>query len=381
MAIVIDGTAAINDQRAIRRYCHHLLTELAGIESGLDLVALYLGCRRDQATPTRGRSRIREIRSAIPGRLLTFAWNILARPDISFWTGVTPALVHFTGGSTYIPVRNCAVLTTMHGFLVRQMPNFFPVRQYDQVLRQLDQTIARSDHFITVSETNRQELMALWNVPEDRITAIPLGVSPEFRQLEITAEHRAKLLRRFGIPDQPYLLYVGALEPHKNIGGIIDAFARLEPARRCALSLVLVGAETPYCQSFREQARESGILDHLRFVSYLPPGSTDLACLYNLAELLIFPTFYEGWASPPLEAMSCGTPAVVADIPALRESTGGAAMLCNPDDPADIATKIATLLDDPSARLSCRRLGLAFAAQFTWRKCAERTLELYRHLV
>jgi alpha-1,3-rhamnosyl/mannosyltransferase len=380
MSIVIDGTTAINDARAIRRYCHHLIVELAGMEPGQDVSVLYLGCKRGTVTPPLGNPRFREIRSSIPGKLLACSWKAFGLPSISFWTGRTPGLIHFPGGSAYVPNTCRVVLTTMHGFLAKRHPQFSSPASRDRLINSLDQAIRRSTHFITVSETNRQELMELWGVSPDRITAIPLGISPEFREHVLSSEAKAALRSRFGIPDRPFLLFVGALEPHKNIDGIIAAYAALAPPMRRELNLVLVGAETPYCPGYRDLAARLGIAANLFFPGALQPGAPELANLYGMAEMLVFPSFYEGWASPPLEAMMCGTPAVVADIPALRESTGGAALYCDPHRHEDIADKIAAVLASQATGQDLRQRGLRFASRFTWRACAEKTLRVYEAL-
>ncbi len=143
---------------------------------------------------------------------------------------------------------------------------------------------------------------------------------------------------------------------------------------------MLIGKETAYCKEYREQIISLSLSDKVSFIDYIQPGSIDLAYLYNMANLFLFPTFYEGWASPPLEAMQCGTPAIVSDIPSLRESTDGIAMYPNPEDPKEIAKNIEELLDDKDLYLQQQKKGIEFTEQYTWKRCAEATLNLYNQL-
>ncbi len=380
MHIVIDGTPAINDIRAIQRYAWNLLSQIAVLESENEYTALYLGAAGigDDKFPGFPSSRIKSIRSTTPGRLLNLFWKFSSFPNVEYMVKRKFDIFHFLGGSAYIPVGSGKTLTTMHGFAQQVVPEHMDKNLHRGVLAKLEKTISETDHFITVSETNKQELNKLWNVPMEKINAIPLGVGDEFRVIGEISNYEAAIRGRYHLGDKDFLLYVGAIEPHKNIQGIIEAYSLLDSSIKRRLNLVMVGAKTKYTESYREQARKSAISGNVIFVDYIQPGSEDLAILYNMAELFIFPTFYEGWASPPLEAMKCGTPAIVSDIPSLRESTGGAAEYCNPFVPDDISHKITKLLDDCEFRNEKTKKGLSFSSRFTWRLCAEKTIEVYQ---
>ncbi len=215
-------------------------------------------------------------------------------------------------------------------------------------------------------------------MPLEKITAIPLGVGDEFKILDNTDKIQNEFRKRYSLGEKNFILYVGAIEPHKNINGIIEAYALLESGLKKRLNLALVGAKTKYTESYIELARKREIADNLILIDYIEPGSQDLPVLYNLAELFIFPTFYEGWASPPLEAMKCGTPVIVSDIPSLMESTGGIAEYCNPYDPKSISEKIKKMLNDCEFRKKKIEEGLLFSSKFKWKTCAEMTIEVYK---
>jgi len=381
MHFAIDGTPAINDIRAIQRYNYHLLTELGKIDSDNDYSILYLSCNsRSSPFPEINNSNFVQVKSKIPGRLLKLSWRAARWPQLSFWIKNTPDILHFPGGYPYVPNSAATVITTLHGFSHHLIPEYMNEIERDEIYRILDFTIKNSSHFITVSETNKSEVMKIWNITEDKISAIPLGVSPEFCEYNISSEKRAELLTKYSIPDKKILLFVGALEPHKNITNIISTFSLLGKPYREEWQLVFVGENTKYCVDYETEIAKRGIKPSISFVDFVHPGSSDLACIYNIADIFIFPTFYEGWASPPLESMKCGTPVVAANIPSLKESTGGNALYPNPEDPEDIAKKLTQLIEDDQLYESLKQKGKEFASQYTWKCCAEKTLELYTKL-
>jgi glycosyltransferase involved in cell wall biosynthesis len=224
-------------------------------------------------------------------------------------------------------------------------------------------------------------MIELWDISPERNTAIPLGVSPEIQVYNLTEEEKQVIYKKYKLPSKPFILFVGALEPHKNIKNIILAYHKLPEALRKQYQLVLVGKETPYCQGYKDQIISLGLSDNVSFVDYIEPSSLDLAYIYNMAEVFVFPTFYEGWASPPLEAMKSGTPTVVADIPSLRESTGGISLYPDPHNPDEIVNNIQKLLEDKNLHKKQKTRGMEFVQQYTWKHCAEKTLALYERLL
>ena len=380
MHIGIDGTTAINEVRAIRRYTWNLLAELGKMSLDDTFSVLYLGCKSGLELPPLENPRFTAVCSKLPGRLLHLGWKFLSRPDASFWIGKDCDIFHFPGGSTYIPVRNSKIITTMHGFLCQVVPDKMENSRLLRTNRILEHTVKTSDYFVTVSEANKLELNKIWNVPLEKITAIPLGVGDEFREYDDMSGNDGRIREKYGLGEKDFLLLVGAIEPHKNIQGIIQAYSMLDSSLKKRFNLVFVGSRTKYSPEYEETCRKLGIAENVVFIDYIPPGSIELAYIYNLASLLVFPTFYEGWASPPLEAMKCGTPALVSDIPSLRESTGGVAHYCNPESPQDIAEKIKEILEDKTLYDKLKKNGLQLAAQYTWGKCAEKTLALYDSL-
>lgn len=381
MHIAIDGTAAINDVSAIQRYCYHLIAELSHLLDEDEASILYLGYKKSFRLPEIDRRHVREITSRIPGRFLRISWRFCGLPSTRYWIGNDIDIVHFPAGYPYIPHHGKTVVTTLHGIAPLVIPDHLPAPAVLRARRQIESAIASSTHLITVSESNRQEVLARWQLPEDRVTTIPLGVSPEFREQNVSEIPHA-MIQKFGLPrDKRMALFVGVLAPHKNIANLIKGFSLFHQENGNTWHLVLVGRQSIGAQPYRQQIADLQLAHSVTLIDHIDPGSQELPALYNLAELLIFPTLYEGWASPPLEAMACGTPVVVSDIPSLRESTGGNAVYVNPVDPEDIATGVDTLIRDNALYSRLQKMGKEFANEFTWRRCAERTLATYKRVV
>ncbi len=380
MRIGIDGTPAINDIRAIQRYTGNLIRELSNIDHDNLYSILCLGCKKSINKPFSDiyNPKFSIITSNFPGKILKTSWSLTGYPKFSSWINGKVDILHFPGGYAYVPTSGEKVLTTLHGFHHQIIPHRANEKFKATVLNMLDKTIRLSNNIITVSETNKRELMEIWNVPGDKITPIPLGISTEFRQIEISENDKISFLSRYSLKNKPFILYVGALEPHKNIDGIISAYSILGNDFYKHFNLVLIGAETEYLDKYKRMISNFHISEYVSFINYITPGSEDLTWFYNLAELFVFPSFYEGWASPPLESFKCGTPALVSDIPSLRESTGGTTCYCNPNDPEDIASKVILMIEDHTLYKEILFKGLDFAMKCTWQKCARQTLELYK---
>lgn len=382
MHLVIDGTPAIHDVRAVQRYTQHLILELSKLISGYELTILYLGYQASLQNRLLAVSpNVRVIHSRIPGKLLTLTWRLFRRPTLSHWISGTVNLLHFPGGYPYVPAKGIIRVTTLHGLSYLQIPEHLNDQYTTAATKTLKYTLDNSDHIITVSQSTKVELCNRFAIEADRVTPIPLGISPEFEEIEIAPDVKTDVLTRYGIPNKKILLFVGVLERHKNVPNIIEAFFRLGDDFREQWQLVLVGKKGPTFGDCLDVLKKRRLETEISIVDYIQPGSIDLAYLYNLATLFVFPSFYESWASPPLEAMKCGTPVIVSDISQLRESTGGNAVYVNPSKPDDIAAAVWRLSSDPELYSQLQQRGIKFAAQFTWQRCAAQTLALYDRLL
>jgi glycosyltransferase involved in cell wall biosynthesis len=233
--------------------------------------------------------------------------------------------------------------------------------------------VRRADHILADSHATQADLVALLNVPPERVTTVHLAADSAFRPLP--EEETRRILAQYSL--QPgYLLFVGTLEPRKNVPGLLQAYRSLFERRVTTAPLVLVGSKGWLYDEIFQRVAELGLTKQVRFIH--DASDADLPGLYNGASVLAIPSFYEGFGLPALEALSCGTPAVAANRASLPEVVGEAGLLVDPDDPEDIAQALARVLTDEPLRLRLRQLGLAQAARFTWERTARETLAVYQ---
>ncbi len=225
---------------------------------------------------------------------------------------------------------------------------------------------------IAISESARQDLMTDFGVDPARITAIPLAPDPRFRP-QSQAEVR-RVRDKYGLPDN-FLLYLGINKPHKNLLRLIDAYANLPFAIRHS-PLVIAGAWDDRYPESKHRVEALDLGDVVRFLGRI--DDADLPGLYAAATLFVFPSRYEGWGLPVVEAMACGTPVACSDASSLPEAAGEAALLFDPDDTAAITAALERGLSDSGLRADLAERGLAQAARFTWAGNASATLDIYR---
>jgi alpha-1,3-rhamnosyl/mannosyltransferase len=229
---------------------------------------------------------------------------------------------------------------------------------------------------IVISESTRTDLLAHFPVSPDRITAIPLAADPAFQPQSATAI--AEVRKRYGLP-LGYTLYVGSNKPHKNLAGLVDAWAQVTAApTTAAQTLAVAGAWERQYDPVRERAAGTSAEGRIRWLG--PVAEADLPALYGGARLFVFPSLYEGFGLPVLEAMACGTPVICSESSSLPEVAGNAARRVDTRRPAVLADAIQAVLTNPALQDEMRAKGLAQAASFSWGQAARRTLEVYRTL-
>jgi glycosyltransferase involved in cell wall biosynthesis len=224
----------------------------------------------------------------------------------------------------------------------------------------------RARRIITVSEFSRQRLLEFTGVDADRVVVIPNGVSPHFAPVD--PQSVAAVKRRLGLPSR-YVLSVGSLEPRKNLSRLLDAWRRMQPAER-DVSLVLVGASSKHFQA----VDFAGDMASVIFPGYI--DDADLPAVYAGATLFVYPSLYEGFGLPVLEAMACGAPVVCSGATALPEVVGTAGILVDPYDPEAIADGIRRVLENDALQARLRQRGLELARQYTWERAAAATWQV-----
>ncbi|MFL5981172.1 MAG: glycosyltransferase family 4 protein [Gaiellaceae bacterium] len=228
----------------------------------------------------------------------------------------------------------------------------------------------RSDRVIVPSHSTQRDLARLLSVPQQKIDVVPNGIGATPAARPVPEE---ELRRRHDLGAGPFVLTVSLKRPNKNLTRLLDALA-LIPAERRPL-LVLAGHATPYEQTLREHADRIGVTSHTRFLPWVPPA--ELESLYRAATAFVFPSLYEGFGLPVLEAMTRGVPVACSNRGALDEVADDAALTFDPERPAEIAAAVERLLADPAERERLRRAGTANAARYSWGETARGTLASY----
>lgn len=242
--------------------------------------------------------------------------------------------------------------------------------------KELHKTLKRADRLITDSEYTRQELAAYFNYPLERIDAVPLACADVFRPR--TQEEVRAVLQRLGLDYQGYTLFVGTIEPRKNITTLLDAYEQLPLALRKRWPLVLTGYKGWASEHIHARIRAAQQQGWARYLGYLP--AEDLPLLYAGARLFAFPSHYEGFGLPVLEALSSGIPVLCSNSSSLPEVAGGAALLHQPEDVGGLLTQLSKGLEDCTWRQQAVARGLEHAQRFTWQRCADQTMAVYQKL-
>lgn len=238
----------------------------------------------------------------------------------------------------------------------------------------IKEAVQYADRIIAISEHTKRDIIKYFNAPEELITVTHLAAGPEYREVKDAAAIR-QAKNKYSLPEN-YILFVGSLEPRKNIKGLLKAYSIIPAGMRKAFPLVIAGAKGWLNSDIPPLLASLGIKESVRFTGYI--DSADISALYSGAVLFVYPSLYEGFGLPILEAMSCGTPVVTSNTSSMPEVAGDAALLVDPLNAEELAFGMETVLEKESLRVEMKKKGLARAASFSWDRCAKETVEVYR---
>lgn len=233
----------------------------------------------------------------------------------------------------------------------------------------------QADGLIAVSETTKQDMVRLLGISPERISVIHSAPDPRFRPM--TDQAALDEVRQRYAHGEPFILYVGTLEPRKNLGVLLEAYWGLRSAG-LKHRLVIAGKRGWGYQEIFATVQRLRLEEWVTFTGYVPEA--DLPLLYNAADLFVYPSLYEGFGLPPLEAMACGVPVVASDVSSIPEVVGDGGLLVDPRDSEAWRTAMERVLADPALGEALRERGLRRAAQFTWEQTARETLAVYQQV-
>ena len=273
-------------------------------------------------------------------------------------------------------VHHCPVVVTIHDLTFVRFPELFPSERRGYLQSMARWTARRAARIIVDSASTGQDVEQLLGVPSERIAVVYPGLTEGMARP--TSEAIVALRARYDLPEQ-FVLFVGTLEPRKNIALLLDVWALLADRHGLCPTLVIAGGKGWFYETLETRVQALGLTDTVRFVGYV--ADDDLPAWYAAATIFVFPSLYEGFGFPPLEAMACGTPVIVSGTSSLPEVVGGAGLALPPDDPEAWADAVASLLSAPQVRSTMAQKGLAQAARFSWSTTAHQTAEVYRQVL
>jgi glycosyltransferase involved in cell wall biosynthesis len=273
----------------------------------------------------------------------------------------------------FIPldIKSRRRVVTVLDFSFARFPQWHPQDKVQYFQRHFWEKIKKADRIICISDFIRKEAIQEFGFPPEKVKTVSLGVDPKFFRIFSPGE-RLFAHPRHNLPEK-FILFVGSLEPRKNLSGLLHAYRRLKPLWRKEFKLVFAGLQGWENKAIWEQIQQ--LREDVLYLGYVP--ISDLGKLYNRASLFVYPSFYEGFGLPPLEAMACGCPVVVSQEASLPEVCGEAAHYVNPHEVDSIAAGIEKVLDDEAYRQGLVTKGLGRGGQFTWEKSAREHLRVF----
>ncbi|MEW5985292.1 MAG: glycosyltransferase family 1 protein [Chloroflexota bacterium] len=300
-------------------------------------------------------------------RLVRILWEQVAWP----WAAVRHQLDLLHSMAFVTPLASpCPTVVTVYDLSFIHYPNTFPAGQRRYLTSQTARSCRQARRVITISESGRQDVHSLLGVPLERIEVVRPGVDATFYPRP-AAEVEA-FRQRQGL-NEPFILHVGTLQPRKNIPLLLEALAQMG---RPGLRLVLVGGKGWLYDDIFQRVERLGLSGRVHWAGYV--ADEELPLWYNAAAVLVFPSAYEGFGMPVAQAMACGAPVVAADVSAIPEAAGEAALLFPPQDVEALAGQMAAVLDDPTLAATLRERGIVQASRFTWAEAGRQTVEVYK---
>ncbi|MCX7099355.1 MAG: glycosyltransferase family 1 protein [Methylococcales bacterium] len=362
MKLILAVDALIPPLSGIGRYTWELVSRLGQVPD-IEQVRYYLAGQwiDDPVALSKGDPNARKPRYKLPSWFKTWYWQQACKGEV------------FHGPNYFLPDYAQNGVVTVHDLSVFKFPETHPIERLREFDRLFQRTLDITSHIITVSEATRQEVIDYLAWPAGKITAIHNGVSGAF--VPRTEVELVPILGRYGLQYCAYILCVSTIEPRKKIDALLEAYLLLPARLRSAYPLVLVGGKgwlSERLHQLIDSGKRGGWLHYLGFVPEI-----DLPALYAGARLFVYPSIYEGFGLPVIEAMASGVPVITSDRSCLPEVAAGAAMMVNPDDIAALGAALEIGLTDAQWRGQAIVDGLLLASRYDWDECVKQTAVVY----
>ena len=376
MRIAIDYTAALHQGAGIGRYTRELVRALARLDRENEYVLCWARDAGDPPPPEDVPVRSVLRRWPLTERTLIWLWHRLRIP---LWAELLTGSVDIfhSPDFTLPPLLRAKGVLTIHDLSFLRVPECADPGQRRYLSATVPRSACRADALLADSENTRRDMVELLGLPPHKITVVYPGVDPRFRPAN--DDHESERVRgRYGLSG-PFILALGTLEPRKNLARLLQAYAGLRAeaqAGELIPPLAFSGAVGWLVDEVFHLVDALGLHDDVLFLGYVP--DEDLPVLLRMASCLVYPSLYEGFGLPVLEALACGTPVVTSRVSSLPEVAGDVAVYCDPRSTADIAQAMRQVLAGEELRQSLSRRGPQQAGRFTWDEAARRVLDVYR---
>jgi glycosyltransferase involved in cell wall biosynthesis len=376
MRIAVDYTAAVNQTAGIGRFVRSLIKAVTEIDEQNRYVLVHARPNDGAVLDFPTSPNVARRQLPIQERLLTILWHRANLPvPMDLFTGAVD-LFH-SPDFVLPPLRSARSILTVHDLAFLLFPECAHEALREYLLRVVPRSARRASFVVADSENTANDVICLLGVPPERVAVVPGGVDARFQPV-LDRDRLQAMRRQLQVESAPYLLFVGVIEPRKNLQGLISAFELAKKRYRLPHKLVVVGRKGWLSDGIYEKYERSSVRKDIVFPGFIQDA--DLPTLYSAAAALVMPSFYEGFGLPLLEAMACGTPVIASNAASLPEVVGDAAPQVDPNDIDALAETLAQVLTDDQLRATNRALGLERALRFTWTAAAQKLLDVYERV-
>ena len=373
MRILVDVSPAVHHHAGIGRYADELLRALVAIDAADEFQVLYnLMGPGERLEPPLDSLRAHPV--GLPAKPWRMSVLLAELGHVPMDRWLPRCDIFHATDHLLPPLRKAGSVFTIHDLIFLHFPQYhLPLNRWYLGLM-LPRFLRRADALIAVSENTKRDVVKLRKVAPEKITVIYEGVNPAYKPLEDPGA-LGRVREKYKLPDQ-FLLYFATLEPRKNLATLLDAYHALLGAGQTIPPLVIAGRKGWLYQPIFDRVRELGLAERVHFTDWI--DEQDAPVLMNAASAFIYPSLYEGFGLPPLEAMACGTPVICSSASSLPEVVGDGGLLFEPTDARALASAITRVLGDERLRAQLRARGIAQARKFTWEQAARETLQVYQ---
>lgn len=371
MKIGIDGRAAKWYRgTGIGTYTHELIRSLNTTDSINDYLIFMPEC--DSLKDLNSNFELHSIESVSSENF----WENVKVPNIL--NSVDIELYHIPQNGVGLSENiQCKKVITLHDIIPLRMPETVSDRYLKIFNEELPKIIDLCDGIITVSEFSKNDIAKEFNFPLDKIFVTPLAAEKIYKPLS-KCRSKDLITKKYGIQED-FILYVGGFSPRKNILGLIEAYSKLPSSLTNTFKLVITGRKGPSYEIYKSRTKDLKIADKVIFTDFVP--LEDMPLFYNATEVLVYPSFYEGFGLPPIEAMACGTPVIASNVTSLPEVCYESALLIDPHDIDLLSYDIERVLSSSLLKLTMVKKSLTRSNNFSWKKTALKTIDAYKTII